>query len=90
MLDIEDIFDKINTTIQSYPLHPSSCNTDENSHCIFCYYSLDVYHPPPPHDHTKNLLDNIKCLEKSYPAGYLLYYVPETILCLWKKPQYFC
>ena len=82
MFDIEDLFDKIKTIIQEYPFYLFSKTTDENTHSSFGAYSSYVYHHPPPRDLTDEFPENIKEFYKTYPTGDLIYYPPETILCL--------
>ena len=47
MLDIEDLFDKIKTAIQAYPLYLYLDIADENPHRSFGSSSSDFYYPPP-------------------------------------------
>ena len=82
MLDIDNLFEKIKTPIQSFPISPSSYITGENPHYSLCSSSSDVYCLPPPYDFTTKLLEYIKDLYDAYPAGDLLYSVPDTLLSL--------
>ena len=85
MLDIDNIFDKILTLIQEFPVCPSSDMLDENPHCSFSSSSSDVYCTPSPCDFTSEPLDNSKDSDKNYPIGDLQYFVPENLLHLRKK-----
>ena len=57
MLDIDDIFDKIKTLIQAFPLCPSSDTPEGKPHCSFGSSSSYAYCSPPPRDFTVKLLD---------------------------------
>ena len=57
MLDVDDIFDKIRTLVQTFPLCTSSETPEEKTHCIFGSSSYYAYCPPPPCDFTAKLLE---------------------------------
>ena len=60
ILYIEDIFYKLKSFMQAYPLHTYLDTMDEKPHYDFVSYPSGVYRPPPPCDFKDYFLDYIK------------------------------
>ena len=85
MLDIYNLFEKIKTLIQAFPLCPYSDTLEKNPHWSFGSSSWDFYCPPLPHYLSAKIMEYTKDFENAYPSDDLLYFFPETILSLWEN-----